>query len=169
MSRPAVVLVGIPGSGKSAVGALVAADLGLPLVEVDDLVEGELGAPATEVFAGEGEAGYRSAEEASSLAALQRPGVVVLSSGAVTSTAVRTALAGLRVVWLRAGVATVTRRLGMNSLGMAALVAIRDRMDAMLAERAPCYAAVATKAVDTDRLSVAEVASAVIGELGAQP
>ncbi len=163
-----MVLVGIPGSGKSAAGALVADALGLPLVEVAELVEEQLGAPAAEVFAG-GEAGYRLVEEARSLEALAAPGVVALTSGAVASPAVRSALAGLPVVWLRASVATVTRRLGMNSLGMAILVAIRTRMAAMVEERARWYGSVATAVVDTDRLEVAAVAAAVLTELGAQP
>lgn len=160
MTRPDLVLVGIPGSGKSAVAALLARDRQVPLVDVDDLVEAELGAPADEVFAG-GESAYRTVEERLALAALDGPGVVALASGAVESAAVRDALAGLPVAWLRASVQTATRRLGMNALGMDALVAIRNRMDALLAERAPCYAAVATFAVDTDRLTAEQVAAAI--------
>ncbi len=166
MSRPDLVVVGIPGSGKSAVAAAVARTRGVPLVEVDELVEAELGAPAEEVFAS-GEADYRQVEERVSLAVLQRPGVVALASGAIDSSAVREALIGLRVAWLRTSVATATRRLGMSSLGMEALIAIRNRMDALLAQRAPCYASVATIVVDTDRLSVEEVAAAVV-ERGAE-
>lgn len=162
MSRPNLVLVGIPGSGKSTVAALVATDRGLPLIDVDGLVEDALGAPAEEVFA-TGEVRYREVEEGVSLAALQLPGVVALGSGAVDSRAVREALAGSDVVWLRTSVTAATRRLGMNSLGMAALVAIRDRMDRMLAERAPCYAAVATSVVDTDRLTAEQVAAHILG------
>lgn len=162
MSRPSLVLIGIPGSGKSAVGRLVASGLGVPLVEVDDLVEAELGAPAGEVFVTAGESDYREVEELVALAALARSGVVALSSGAIDRAAVRAALADLDVVWLRARVTTVTRRLSMNQYGMAALVAIRDRMDSMLIERAPWYAAVATRVVDTDRLTAEQVASAVL-------
>lgn len=163
MSRPDLVLVGIPGSGKSTVAALVGRALGLPVIEVDDLVEAELDAPANEVFAG-GETGYREVEEQVSLAALQGPGVVALASGAVESAPVRDALSGLPVAWLRTSVTTATRRLGMNSVGMEALVAIRNRMDAMLTQRAPCYAAVATFVVDTDRLSAEQVAAAVVDQ-----
>jgi shikimate kinase len=168
LSRPALVLVGIPGSGKSEVGRFVAEALDVPFVEVDELVETELGAPATEYFATSGEEAYRKAEEQVALAALHLDGVVALTSGAVTSAAVREALGGLRVVWLRTAVTAATRRLSMNSLGMAALVAIRNSMDAMLAERARWYEAVSTGVVDTDRLTAEQVAAAVMGEQGAQ-
>jgi shikimate kinase len=168
LSRATLVLVGIPGSGKSDVGRIVAEGWNVPFTEVDDLVETDLRAPATEYFATAGEAAYRAAEERVAVSALQRDGVVALSSGAVTSAAVRDALTGLRVVWLKTSVATATRRLSMHSLGMAGLVAIRNSMDAMLAERARWYEMVATGVVDTDRLTIEQVAAAVIGEQGAQ-
>ena len=72
------------------------------------------------------------------------------------------------MVWLRTTVAAATRRLSMNSLGMAGLVAIRNSMDAMLAERARWYELVSTEVVDTDRLTGAQVAAAVRGQQGAQ-
>jgi shikimate kinase len=168
LSRPTLVLVGIPGSGKSEVGRIIAEAIDAPFVEVDVLVEIALGAPATEYFATAGEAAYREAEEQVAISALHRDGVVALSSGAVTSAAVREALSGLRVVWLRTSVSAATRRLSMNSLGMAGLVAIRNSMDAMLAERARWYEMVSTGVVDTDRLTPMQVAAAVTGEQGAQ-
>ena len=168
MSRPTLVLVGIPGSGKSAVGRTIAESLDVPFVEVDDLVEVALGAAASEYFATAGEPAYREVEERVALSALRLDGVVALSSGAVISPAVREALAGSRVVWLRTTVAAATRRLSMNSLGMAGLVAIRNSMDAMLAERARWYAMVSTAVVDTDRLTAEQVAEVVTGQQGAQ-
>lgn len=169
MSRPSLVLIGIPGSGKSAVGGRLADAMHQPLTEVDELVEAELGAPAGEFFASSGEDDYRVVEERIALAVLRGTGIVALSSGAVDSAAVREALAGLRVVWLRATVSTITRRLSMHSLGMGTLIAIRNRMDAMVAERAPWYASVASSVVDTDRLTTEEVVRAIIGEQGDLP
>ena len=163
-----LVLVGIPGSGKSEVGRIVAETLDVPFVEVDDLVETTLGAAASEYFATAGEAAYREVEERVALATLQSGGVVALSSGAVTSSVVREALTGLRVVWLRTTVAAATRRLSMNSLGMAGLVAIRNSMDAMLAERARWYEMVSTDVVDTDRLTASQVAAVVLAQQGDQ-
>ena len=54
----------------------------------------------------------------------------------------------------------------LDRLGMAALVAIRNRMDAMLSQRAPWYSEVATQVVDTDRLTPTEVAAAVLENQG---
>ena len=65
MSGPALVLIGIPGSGKSTVGARLAAALGVALADLDDLVETEFDAPAPEVFATRGEPAYRAVEELS--------------------------------------------------------------------------------------------------------
>lgn len=162
---PALTLIGIPGAGKTTVGELLAAELRLPFIDVAELVEAEVGGSAPEFFASAGESAYRAAEETVALGALDSAGVVALSSGAIDSSRVRAALTG-DVVWLRTSVATATRRLSMNSLGMGALVAIRNRMDAMLAERARWYSAVATAVVDTDRLTPAEVAAAVLEEHG---
>lgn len=163
MSRPALVLIGAPGVGKSTVGALLAAELALPLIEVDDLVEDELKASAEEAFAtAEGATRYREAEERLSLVALSRHAVVVLGGGAVESAPVRSALVGLKVVWLEASVVAITRRLGMNSLGLETLIAIRNRLDAMLHERAIWYRDVATMRLATDRLDAADVARAIL-------
>lgn len=165
MSRPTAVLVGVPGSGKSTLADLLAAQWGVPAVDVDQLVAAELGDP-TAAFVTE-EAHYREVEERLSLAALAAPGVVALPSGSVESVAVRQALAGHSVIWLQAGVATITRRLGMNLLGMDALVAIRNRLDAQFAERARWYSSVAVEVVATDKLTADQVA-AQIAERGAE-
>jgi shikimate kinase len=163
LSRPALVLIGAPGVGKSSVGAILAAELGVPLIEVDDLVEAELGLSAEEAYAtAAGTTSYRHAEERLSLVALAEPGVVVLGGSAVESDAVRSALAGLKVVWLEASVVAITRRLGMNSLGLETLIAIRNRLDAMLQERAIWYRDVATMRLATDRLDAADVARTIL-------
>jgi len=163
LTGPALVLVGAPGVGKSTVGALLAAGLDLSLVEVDELVEAELGASAEEAYATEdGARRYRAVEERLSLQALAGPGIVVLGGGAVESQPVRDALKGAKVVWLEASVVAITRRLGMNSLGLETLIAIRTRLDAMLQQRAIWYRDVATMCLATDRLDAADVARAIL-------
>lgn len=59
-----VVLVGLPGSGKTAVGRRLAARHKAPFVDLDDAIEREAGRRIPEIFADEGEAGFRSRERA---------------------------------------------------------------------------------------------------------
>jgi len=59
-----IVLVGFMGSGKSTVGPLLAKRLGRPFREIDDEVVAEAGRPVTQIFANEGESGFRLREAA---------------------------------------------------------------------------------------------------------
>ena len=77
----AVALVGFMGAGKSAVGRELAAALGIPFVDTDDLVVAEAG-PIPSIFAERGEAGFRALEARIVTAALreaaERPCVLAL-------------------------------------------------------------------------------------------
>ena len=57
-----LVLVGLPGSGKSAVGRRVASRHGATFVDLDDTIERETGRSIPELFASEGEAAFRALE-----------------------------------------------------------------------------------------------------------
>src|ERR671937_586902 len=57
-----VVLVGLPGSGKSAVGRRLAHRHDAAYVDLDELIEREAGASIPEIFNEEGEAGFRARE-----------------------------------------------------------------------------------------------------------
>jgi XRE family aerobic/anaerobic benzoate catabolism transcriptional regulator len=55
-------LIGMRGAGKSTVGRILARELGLPFLELDDLVEVEGGMPLAQIFELQGEAYYRELE-----------------------------------------------------------------------------------------------------------
>ena len=57
-----LILIGMPGCGKSAVGRLLAARLGRPFYDADAEIEEELGCDIPTVFAQRGEAAFRAAE-----------------------------------------------------------------------------------------------------------
>ena len=59
-----VILIGPPGSGKSAAGRLVASRRGIPFVDLDDAIEAAAGRPIPAIFESEGEAGFRARERA---------------------------------------------------------------------------------------------------------
>jgi shikimate kinase len=77
---PRLVLVGLPGSGKSTVGPLVAARLGWEFVDLDGEIVRDAGRSIPEIFAAEGESGFRARERTAS-AALWDRGALVLAPG----------------------------------------------------------------------------------------
>jgi shikimate kinase / 3-dehydroquinate synthase len=59
-----LVLVGLPGSGKSVIGRRIAGRHGATFLDLDEAIEREAGATIPEIFAAEGEAGFRERERA---------------------------------------------------------------------------------------------------------
>jgi shikimate kinase len=57
-----IVLVGFMGTGKTTVGKLISAEIGMPLLDMDTLIEERAGKSITEIFANEGEAYFRTLE-----------------------------------------------------------------------------------------------------------
>ncbi|MEH3155353.1 MAG: shikimate kinase [Gordonia paraffinivorans] len=99
--RPVAVLVGFMGAGKSTVGAALARLLDVSLVDTDAEIVRRAGRPIPQIFVDDGEQAFRDLEAqviADVLAT--HPGVVALGGGAVTTAAVREALAGHAVVHL---------------------------------------------------------------------
>ena len=75
-----IVLIGMPGCGKSTVGKLLAGALGREFRESDALVEREAALSIPEIFRREGEAGFRKRETAA-LAELGRLSGAVIATG----------------------------------------------------------------------------------------
>ena len=79
-----VVLTGMPGSGKSTVGKLLAEKMGRPYLDVDDLVTEKTGRTPAEIISAEGEAAFRDIEsEVISELAMETGAVIATGGGAV--------------------------------------------------------------------------------------
>ncbi|HZS15041.1 MAG TPA: 3-dehydroquinate synthase [Candidatus Dormibacteraeota bacterium] len=162
-----VALVGLPGSGKSAVGAALARRLGWRHLDTDELVERAAGRTVAEVFAGEGEEGFRERELAALVEALRGDEPLVLSCGgglAVQPRAGSLLFESAWVVWLDAGDTVLLRRLG-DAAGRPLL---RDDPAAALrglrAARAAAHARAHLR-VDVDDWDVEGVVDAVVDAL----
>jgi shikimate kinase len=158
-----VVLIGPPTAGKSSVGELLAADLGVPFADTDALVARAARKPVGDIFVDDGELVFRELERgavASGLDAVKADGgVLALGSGAVLDPDVRRMLAGQVIVYLEAEFATVAKRTGMDRPRVVMPGNPRGRLRAMLEERRPVYAELATLTVPTDDLAPEEVAA----------
>jgi shikimate kinase len=160
--RP-VVLIGPPTAGKSSVGALLAAELGVPFADTDALVASATSKPVGDIFVDDGERVFREHERGAVARGLDEVspsgGVLALGSGAVLDPDVRRMLAGALVVYLEADFSTVAKRTGMDRPRVVIPGNPRGRLRAMLEERRPVYAELATLTVPTDDMAPEEVAA----------
>jgi len=158
-----VVLIGPPGAGKSTVGALVASLLGVEFTDTDDIVAAAAGKPVGDIFVEDGEPVFRDLERgavAHGLDAVKSEGgVLALGSGAVLNPDIRRMLAGQVVVYLEADFTTVARRIGMDRPRVLIPGNPRGRLRAMLEERRPVYAGLASVIIQTDGRAPEEVAA----------
>jgi shikimate kinase len=161
-----IVLVGVSGSGKSTVGAILAEQLGMAFFDVDAVIVDRVGKPVADIFTDDGEAVFRTLEEQVTAELLDRSGVLALGGGAVLSPRTRKSLHGRRVVWLRVGLAGAVKRIGLDTARPLLLGNVRGRLLAMLNERAPLYEEVASVIVDTDDRTPAEVAAQIVSSRG---
>ena len=76
-----IVLIGMMGCGKSTVGRLAAEKLGMAFVDTDERIEGDTGRAIPEIFAQEGEDGFREHELAVSRALAREQGLVIACGG----------------------------------------------------------------------------------------
>lgn len=117
LGRRAIVLVGMPGSGKSSIGRRLAQWLGLPFADADAEIEQAAGMSIIDIFASRGEAEFR-AGEARVIARLidERPQVIATGGGAFMNHDTR-ALIGARAVsvWLQAEIPVLLRRVKRKS------------------------------------------------------
>ncbi len=169
MPPPLILLVGPRGSGKSTVGPALAAKLGWAFADADELVEATAGATIADIFAAEGESGFRDRESAaiSDLCRLHSH-VISTGGGAVLREANRELLhhSGF-VAWLavtpevaferiRADPTTAARRPNLTAGGGV------GEVRAIIAAREPLYRAVADFTCDTAVWSPDEAADAIL-------
>lgn len=107
-----VVLVGMPGSGKSAAGRRLAPRLDLPFLDADTEIERAAGKSIKEIFADDGEPFFRDGERRVIARLLaEGPSVVATGGGAFMTEAVRENIRERGIsVWLRAEFSLLLRR-----------------------------------------------------------
>jgi shikimate kinase len=166
--RPAAILIGPPGAGKSTVGPLLAARLAVGFVDTDASVEAVAGKPVGDIFLDDGEPAFRALERAAVAAALTgHDGVVSVGGGAVLDQGTRELLDGLDVVYLETGFTEAARRVGLDSPRPLMLGNPRARLKELLGERLPIYQQLARITVLTDGRSPEELAGQIATQLTA--
>ena len=80
-----IVLVGMPGCGKSTLGKLLAAELGRKFVDLDEEIVKRADRPIPEIFANEGEEGFRRRETEVVTDICRESGLVIATGGGVVT------------------------------------------------------------------------------------
>ena len=159
-----VYLVGMPGSGKSTVGAELAARLGVPFVDLDVEIERREGRTVPEIFRADGEAAFRALEAKELVrAATQDPSVVACGGGVVLEPANRITLRNTGTcVFLDVPIAVLRDRVRPSE--ERPLIRHAGDLDELLARREPLYREFAGHVVDGTG-SPGSVADAIVEEL----
>lgn len=157
-----IILVGMPGAGKSSVGERVAASLGWRYVDVDREIE--------RIYAGElqsllerlGVNGFKVAEEKVLLEMDLRGPCVVSTGGSAVYSALGMARlkSSGRLVYLRCGLPTILAR--VNNWERRGFVSDGSGLEAIWAERAPLYESLADTTIDVDNLGISDVVDLVV-------
>jgi shikimate kinase/3-dehydroquinate synthase len=166
-----IFLAGFMAAGKTTVGRLLAARLGVPFVDLDDVVTAAAGAPVREIFAVRGEAEFRRLESEALASVLDRDAVIATGGGTPCHAG---NLAAMRarglVVALAVSLDTATRRIG-DPTSRPLLARPREEIERLHRDRLPMYrqahAVIATDGKTPDEVAgeVAEVAARA-GALG---
>lgn len=138
-----VFLVGPTGAGKTSVGRLLARELGLAFVDLDDAIAARTGASVALIFEVEGEAGFRDRESAMlAEVAAREDQVVATGGGAVLRGENRRRMRERGVVvHLDVGVDEQLARLARDTTRPLLATPDREaRLRSMASERAPLYA-----------------------------
>jgi shikimate kinase len=162
-----IVLVGFMGAGKTTIGRLLAAKLGVPFTDSDHVIEARAGKPIPQVFADAGEPAFRQLEHEVIADLLNGEDMVLaLGGGAATHEGTRAALAAaaVPVVYLRVSYAQAMSRVG-GDRGRPMLA--RPGVAQLHKDRDPLYAQAASLTIDAGDRSPEEITLDILGRLDA--
>lgn len=175
---PVVVIVGLPGVGKSTIGRRAASRLGWDFLDLDASIEAGEGRSIRDIFAVEGEEAFRTIEAQALERGLdsERPILIATGGGVVLRQENRERLKrAAAVVWMTASVADLEARLKPRSgtaRGHRPLLDgdLTETLQRLADQREPLYRDVATEVLATAGRTFEDVVEDLIGRIqGAIP
>lgn len=163
-----VVLVGMMGSGKTAIGRALAARLGVPFVDSDAAIEEAAALSIAEIFKRDGESFFRKRETEVLRRLLSGPpGIVSTGGGAFLAEENRNAIADMGVaVWLNADLETLWERVRhKDTRPLLRTADPKATLTAIFQERTPIYAKAGAEIVVAGDASIEQTTQSVIDNL----
>lgn len=157
-----IALIGMPASGKTSVGAVLAGLESLPFIDLDDVIADEAGMTIPDIFADEGEPGFRARERIALAHVAERGPMVLATGGGCVESADNRALLRERfaIVWLKADLEALARR----SVGGSRPLLVEDargKIQVLYERRRPLFEACGGLVIHTDGMRPAMIAQAI--------
>lgn len=160
-----IVLVGYRGTGKSAVAQRLAKSRALQVVSLDEEIERKAGKRIPEIVDELGWPGFRDLEEAIVRTYAARDGQVIDCGGGVIEREANFPVlrsAGT-VLWLRASTDTIVQRISGDTQrpSLTGTKSFTDEVAEVLERRTPLYQRIAHVEINTDGLTIEQVAAEI--------
>ncbi len=109
-----LILIGLPGAGKSTHGRRAARQMGRPFIDLDKRIAAAAGRTVAQIFAEEGEAAFRALERQATASLATEPASIVAPGGGWMLSPENVALVkpASTIVWLQVSPAAAVRRMG---------------------------------------------------------
>lgn len=153
------------GVGKTSVGQLLGKELSLPVIDLDDMIEREVGMPIPSYFAQFGEDKFRKLEQSMLQKYRNFSGVVSTGGGCVEADINRQLLSSLdKVIYLEASIETIWNRLNADVVNQRPL-ADKNSFEALekrYNNRLSFYKSASNYRINTDSLNIQQIVQEII-------
>jgi shikimate kinase len=160
-----LVLIGYRGTGKSTVAKLLAAELAMPVISLDEEIVRHAGCSIPEIVQAHGWPHFRDIESEITARVAARDGLIIDAGGGVILRPqnVEQLRRNGRLFWLRASVPAIVSRIegGTQRPALTAGKSFTEEVEEVLRERTPLYKAAAHHEIDTDAADPARVAASI--------
>ena len=164
-----IVLIGFMGTGKTAVGQVLAKRLNRQLIEVDAIIEQTAGKTISDIFSNDGEIYFRELEiEAIKQAAAGEKQVIACGGGAVLNTINIDRLRVTGVIINLSAAPEIILKRTIKQNGSRPLLNVEqplDRIKELQKLRKPLYDRAADVTINTSKLNIDAVAEKIINRL----
>ncbi|MDY4987679.1 MAG: shikimate kinase [Eggerthellaceae bacterium] len=162
-----IVLIGMPGAGKSTLGVVLAKILGMDFVDGDILIQNQVGNTLQKIIDAQGVDGFLQVEN-DVLAAVDVQNTVISTGGSAiySDEAMRHLTEIGTVVYLDVSLEELRSRLGsLHERGVVMRKGVSMSLDEIFEERGPLYRKYAEVTLQTDGLTVREATRKLVDAL----
>ncbi|MDT2864628.1 shikimate kinase [Vagococcus carniphilus] len=163
-----LTLIGFMGSGKSTTGQMLSKELGIPLLELDQMIEKEAKMSIPDIFEIKGEAYFRELEHVVLTNALKSIGVIATGGGVLTNNKNVNQLKSIHnVIYLKGEASTLIERIKNDSINKRPLADTSTELEITkrLENRVRQYEEAADIIIEIENKSISEITLEILNQL----